>query len=86
MDNVIKFEDLEIPALTEVAKVSFEEALWATEKALTKQLEFGRVMLIVKSCNLISHRSSPFHRTTPTSLSICSHLIDWTRCYDQPAK
>lgn len=49
MDNVIKFEDLEIPALTEVAKESFEEALWATEKALAKQLEFGRVMLIVKS-------------------------------------
>jgi len=49
MGNVIKFEDLEIPALTEVAKESFEEALWATEKALAKQLEFGRVMLIVKS-------------------------------------
>ena len=49
MGNVTKFEDLDIPALTEVAKESFEEALWATEKALAKQLEFGRVMLIVKS-------------------------------------
>jgi hypothetical protein len=49
MGNVIKFEDLDIPALTEAAKESFEEALWATEKALAKQLEFGRVMLIVKS-------------------------------------
>jgi hypothetical protein len=47
--DLIKFEDLEIPALTEVAKESFEEALWATEKALTKQLEFGRVLLIVKA-------------------------------------
>lgn len=49
MANVIKFEDLNIPQLTEVAKESFEEALWATEKALAKQLEFGRVMLIVKA-------------------------------------
>lgn len=49
MSRLTKFEDLEIPALTEVAKESFEEALWATEKALAKQLEFGRVMLIVKS-------------------------------------
>ena len=49
MTNVIKFEDLPVEALTEVAKESFEEALWATEKALAKQLEFGRVMLIVKS-------------------------------------
>lgn len=49
MANVIKFEDLPVEALTEVAKESFEEALWATEKALAKQLEFGRVMLIVKS-------------------------------------
>lgn len=49
MANVIKFEDLPVEALTEVAKETFEEALWATEKALAKQLEFGRVMLIVKS-------------------------------------
>jgi hypothetical protein len=49
MTNVIKFEDLPVEALTEVAKESFEEALLATEKALEKQLEFGRVMLIVKS-------------------------------------
>ena len=49
MSTVIKFEDLPVEALTEVAKETFEEALWATEKALAKQLEFGRVMLIVKS-------------------------------------
>ena len=45
MSTVIKFEDLPVEALTEVAKETFEEALWATEKALAKQLEFGRVML-----------------------------------------
>ena len=49
MANVIKFEDLPVERLTAAAKESFEEALWATEKALAKQLEFGRVMLIVKS-------------------------------------
>ena len=43
------FENLSVEALTEVAQEKFQEALWATEKALTKQLEFGRVMSIVKS-------------------------------------
>ncbi len=49
MSNLTTFEDLPVEALTEVAQEKFQEALWATEKALTKQLEFGRVMLIVKS-------------------------------------
>lgn len=49
MGNVIKFEDLDIPALTLVAQEQYEECLWAIEKALTKQLEFGRVLLIVKA-------------------------------------
>lgn len=47
--SLTTFEDLPVEALTEVAKEKFEEALWATEKALAKQLEFGRVMSIVKS-------------------------------------
>jgi hypothetical protein len=49
MSSVIKFEDLDIPALTLVAQEQYEECLWAIEKALTKQLEFGRVLLIVKA-------------------------------------
>jgi len=47
--SLTTFEDLPVESLTEVAKEKFEEALWATEKALAKQLEFGRVMSIVKS-------------------------------------
>jgi hypothetical protein len=47
--SLTTFEDLSVEALTEVAKEKFEEAVWATEKALAKQLEFGRVMSIVKS-------------------------------------
>jgi hypothetical protein len=47
--SLVRFEDLPVEALTEVAQEKFQEALWATEKALAKQLEFGRVMLIVKS-------------------------------------
>lgn len=47
--TITTFDDLPIEALTEVAKEKFEEAVWATEKALAKQLEFGRVMSIVKS-------------------------------------
>lgn len=47
--NLTTFEDLSVEALTEVAQEKFQEALWATEKALTKQLEFGRVMSIVKA-------------------------------------
>jgi hypothetical protein len=47
--SLATFEDLPIEALTEVAKEKFEEAVWAAEKALAKQLEFGRVMSIVKS-------------------------------------
>jgi hypothetical protein len=47
--SITTFDDLPIEALTEVAQEKFQEALWATEKALTKQLEFGRVMSIVKS-------------------------------------
>lgn len=47
--SLTTFEDLPVEALTEVAKEKFEEAIWATEKALAKQLEFGRVMSIVKS-------------------------------------
>jgi hypothetical protein len=49
MGNLTKFEDLEIPALTLVAQEQYEECLWAIEKALAKQLEFGRVLLIVKA-------------------------------------
>lgn len=45
---LIKFEDLEIPALTVIAQEQYEECLWAIEKALKKQLEFGRILLIVK--------------------------------------
>jgi phage N-6-adenine-methyltransferase len=49
MTSLIKFEDLELPALTEIAKEQYKECLWAIEDALKKQLEFGRVLLIVKS-------------------------------------
>ena len=49
MNNIIKFEDLELPALTVIAQEQYEECLWAIEKALKKQLEFGRILLIVKS-------------------------------------
>ena len=49
MANLTKFEDLDIPALTLVAQEQYEECLWAIEKALAKQLEFGRVLLIVKA-------------------------------------
>lgn len=47
--SLTTFEDLPVEALTVVAQEKFEEAIWATEKALAKQLEFGRVMSIVKS-------------------------------------
>lgn len=47
--SLTTFEDLTVEALTVVAQEKFEEAIWATEKALGKQLEFGRVMSIVKS-------------------------------------
>lgn len=47
--SLTTFEDLTVEALTVVAQEKFEEAIWATEKALAKQLEFGRVMSIVKS-------------------------------------
>lgn len=49
MSNIISLEDLEVPALTELAQEQYEECLWAIEKALKKQLEFGRTLLIVKS-------------------------------------
>ena len=49
MANLTKFEDLDIPALTLVAQEQYEECLWAIEKALAKQLEFGKVLLIVKA-------------------------------------
>lgn len=48
MTALTKFEDLNIPALTEIAKEQYEECVWAIEKSLKKQLEFGRVLLIVK--------------------------------------
>lgn len=49
MSNLLRLEDQEIPALTELAKEQYEECLWAIEKALKKQLEFGRVLLIIKA-------------------------------------
>ncbi len=49
MGSVVKFEDLEIPALTVVAQEQYEQCLLAIGGALKKQLEFGRVLLIVKS-------------------------------------
>ena len=49
MTALIRFEDLEIPALTVIAQEQYEECLWAIQKALDKQLAFGRLLLIVKS-------------------------------------
>lgn len=48
MTALIKFEDLDIAALTVIAAEQYEECLWAIEKALEKQLAFGRLLLIVK--------------------------------------
>ena len=48
MKALIRFEDLEIPALTVIAQEQYEECLWAIEKALDKQLAFGRLLRIVK--------------------------------------
>jgi len=49
MNSLLRLEDMEIPALTELAQEQYEECLWAIEKALDKQLVFGRTMLIVKA-------------------------------------
>ncbi len=49
MSSVVRFEDLDIPALTMVAQEQFDLCVCAIGQALTRQLEFGRVMLIVKS-------------------------------------
>ena len=46
--SIIKFEDLDIAALTIIASEQYEECLWAIEKALDKQLAFGRLLRIVK--------------------------------------
>ena len=48
MTALIKFEDLDIAALTVMAAEQYEECLWAIEKALDKQLAFGRLLRIVK--------------------------------------
>ena len=48
MTALIKFEDLDIAALTVIAAEQYEECLWAIEKALDKQLAFGRLLRIVK--------------------------------------
>jgi len=48
MSDLIKFEDLSLEALSEVAKEAFEECNWALEKALDKATKFGRILLIVR--------------------------------------
>ena len=47
MTALIRFEDLKIPALTVIAQEQYEDCLWAIERALEKQLVFGRLLLIV---------------------------------------
>ncbi len=49
MTALIKFEDLDIAALKVIAAEQYEECLWAIEKALDKQLAFGRLLRIVKA-------------------------------------
>jgi len=48
MSDLVKFEDLCLEALSEVAKEAFEECNWALEKALDKATKFGRILLIVR--------------------------------------
>lgn len=47
--SLATFEELPVEALTIVVQELFQQAVAATETALEKQLEFGRVMSIVKS-------------------------------------
>lgn len=48
MSDLVKFEDLSLEALSEVAKEAFEECNWALERALDKATKFGRILLIVR--------------------------------------
>ena len=53
MATLIKFDDLDIEALTEAAKEAFEEVTWSLEKTLTHATNFGRILSSVR--NKIPH-------------------------------